>query len=327
MVYINETKKTNQAIKIGICHNDENGFLAIQKIIMILKYLNINATFTTISAGLDKYIKGCSNGIEEHDLMNLKNVDLLLHTKFDMRFFNAELNQKDISEYLDFALKIVSRENFFLTDNLVFFSRAEKTNFFKKHEPYIDYKKNDNKNINTEKTENTKDETVFSFGFGEKIICTVNNYDDCSILNFLIEMLKIFSCKDTAENFIQTCNIFDFKYEKVLEHLKKNYNKTTCKYVLADVSGNLTSIQYKKKLLDNINNFPKTLETINNQLNGLFEINKLVSAIKDGVIKIQNENLELFAIYSFEYEVYPNLFYWDRLCINPVVKLKEKDDK
>lgn len=328
MVYINETKKTKQAIKIGICYNDENGFLAIQKIIMLLKYLNINATFTTISAGSDKYIKGCNNGIEEHDSIILKNVDLLLHTEFDMRFFNANLNHKDIKEYLDFALKIVSREKFILTNNLVFFSKTEETNFFKQHEPYIiDYKKNNNIDDNYKKKNNVKEKTVFSFGFGEKIICTVNNYSDYVVLNFVIELLKKIQCEETVKGFMQICNIFSFKYEKVLEHLKKIYNKTTHKYILADISCNLMNIQYKKNLLDNINNFPKELKNVSNQLNGLFEISKLVSAIKDRTIKIQDENLELFAIYSLEYEVYPNLFYWDRICVNPIVKLKEKDNK
>ena len=331
MIYINKTKKTNQAIKIGICYNDENGFLAIQKIIMLLKYLNINATFITISAGLDKYIKGCNNGIEEHDLMGLKNIDLLLHTEFDMSFFNTKLNHKDIKEYLDFALKIVYRENFYNTNtkNYISLQNTEETLFFKQQKQYTDdvFLNEINVKTNNSSSFDKKQKPAFSFGFGKKIICTLNSYNDRVILNFIVELLKKISCEKTSINLLQKCNLFSYKYEKVLENIKQDNEKAKQEYVLADATANIVNIKYKKELLDNINNFPKTLETINNHLIGLFEVSKLVGAIKDGIVKIQNDNLELFAIYSFEYEVYPNLFYWNELCINPVVKLKEKDDK
>ena len=110
-MFINSTKTTLNAPKIAICSNDEEGFIAIQKIVQLFRWLNINATFEFFEIAGKQYEKGLIYGISEPDLVRLKKTNLLIHTKFDESFSN-ENNLKQ-NEYLNIAMRNYFVESFY----------------------------------------------------------------------------------------------------------------------------------------------------------------------------------------------------------------------
>ena len=73
----------------------------------------------------------------------------------------------------------------------------------------------------------------------------------------------------------------------------------------------------------------KKVEKITNkqtQLEGKFIVSNLVSAIKDGDIKV-TEDLYLYQIFANGVEVYPNVNFWDSVVFNPIIICKNNSEK
>ena len=304
-MFINSTKTTFNAPKIAICSNDEEGFIAIQKIVQLFRWLNINATFEFVEIAGKQYEKGLIYGISEPDLVRLKKTNLLIHTKFDESFSN-ENNLKQ-SDYLNIATRNYFVESFYTNGS----QKMCETSFFQQQKQYIqnieDFEVYTGK---VEKNNSKNDEIItFSKSFGSNYaIFSLYNYEDVVILQMFDKILSFVN--------------FDFNLQKykdvksAITDLKKHYKEEP---KVVDKINYAPEIQYKFELQSFCNDIKE------NQVNleGLFNVKQVVSAIKDKKVKIPDE-MEIDKVVADGIEVYPNLAFWEDNVLNPIILLRKE---
>lgn len=304
-MFINSTKTTLNAPKIAICSNDEEGFIAIQKIVQLFRWLNINATFEFFEIAGKQYEKGLIYGISEPDLVRLKKTNLLIHTKFDESFSN-ENNLKQ-NEYLNIAMRNYFVESFYKNGS----QKICETSFFQQQKPYI--KNIEDFEVYTGKVEknNSKNDEIITFSksFGSNYaIFSLYNYEDVVILN-LMQCLLNFANID-----IDICKYKDVKI--AIDELKKTYNE---KPKVVEKINYAPAIQYKIAL----QSFCTDITENQINLEGLFNVKQVVSAIKDKKVKIPDE-MEIDKVIADGIEVYPNLAFWEDNVLNPIILLRKE---
>lgn len=307
-MFINSTKTTLNAPKIAICSNDEEGFVAIQKIIQLFRWLNINTTFEFFEIAGKQYEKGLEYGISEPDLVRLKKTNILIHTKFDETFAtNKKFTQL---EYLNIAMRNLFIENFY--DNNI--KTTNKTDFFTQQQKYIS---NDNdfeiytKELNTNNQQTNNDKLKFSKSFGNKYaIFSLYDYSDFTILTLMDEILNFANIKnDKRINEYQDI-------QTAISELKKQYKEEP---TIINKLNYANEIKYNIEIQE----FKQDLTNTATSLVGLFSVKQIVSSIKEKQVKIP-DGMEISQIIADNIEVYPNIAFWEDNVLNPTIILRNE---
>lgn len=304
-MFINSTKTTFNAPKIAICSNDEDGFVAIQKIVQLFRWLNINTTFEFFEIAGKQYEKGLIYGISEPDLVRLKKTNLLIHTKFDESFSN-ENNLKQ-NEYLNIAMRNYFVESFYQNGS----QKMCETSFFQQQKQYIQNIEDFEVYKNLVEENNCKNEEIITFSksFGSSYaIFSLYDYNDVVILQMLEYILRFFNFYFNLQKYT------DVKY--AIAELKKHYKEEP---KVVNKINYAPAIQYKIALQS------FCTDIIENQVNleGLFNVKQVVSAIKDKRVKIPDE-MEIDKVIADGIEVYPNLAFWEDNVLNPSIFLRRE---
>ena len=306
-MFINSTKTTLNAPKIAICSNDDEGFFAIQKIVQLFRWLNINTTFEVFEIAGKQYEKGLQYGISEPDLVRLKQTNILIHTKFDEHLKTK--NTISQIEYLNIAMR-----NYFIKN--VYQNNKQDINdcfFYQQHKEHIkniydfDKYKTSNKNTAIQMQQNLQ----FTLSFGEKYaIFSLYDYSDETILSLMNEFLSFANIEK---------NIDLLKYQDIktaINELKKQYKEIP---TIIEKFNYTPKIEYKTELQI----FNQNLTKNETKFNGLFSVKQIVSAIKEKQVKIPDE-MEIDKIIADNIEVYPNIAFWDDNVLNPTIILRKE---
>ena len=284
---VNDTKKTLPAIRFALSYGDELGFEALQKVINLIRFSKINAIFEIFDLAGENYQKGLPYGIAEADLVRLSKCNVLLYTPYNYSFFNKN-RHFEMDKYLNIALEQLVDENGF------------GTNYYKKIEKFL---------TNRDEYKKLKQKTNFKSTFGvQNLTMQLDKYDDLSILNF---------CKDLF-NILEIHN-FDniLRKNKTIDDAVKEL-KTTAKEFLAVDIKNFTSkprIDLKQAEL------PTKITKKETKLKGFYKVSELVEHIKNNVEMPEGFCLKM--IVSFEVEVYPNIAFWDKTVLDPIIILQK----
>ena len=310
-MFVNLTKTTLQAFRIGVSYNNEYDFSVISRIIQLFRWMKINVIFEPVEIAGNNYQKQMIYGIDEGNLSHLKKTNMLLHTKFDYSFFNKR-TQFLAEEYLDIALK-----NCFVKTFTSEASELFQTIFFSQNKHYI-FNINDYVNCydNNAKVIDYNDVENIDFycSFGEEYsIFGLNNSNEKAVINFTIELLnflKLYDCSEFLRNFN---NI-----SEAINELKK----TNARDAYIEINSNYF---FPKIIWKDIETqIPIKLTETETKLEGKFIVSKLVSMIKERQIKLREE-YELNQILCNNIEYYPNINFWDEVVINPIIKLEKRE--
>ena len=293
------------APKIAICSNDDEGFFAIQKIVQLFRWLNINTTFEFFEIAGKQYEKGLIYGISEPDLVRLKKTNLLIHTKFDESYSN-ENNLKQ-SDYLNIAMRNYFVESFYQHGS----QKMCETAFFQNQQKYI--KNIEDFEVCTKLVEenNCKNEEIITFSksFGSSYaIFSLYNYEDVVILQMLECILRFFNFTFDLQQYQDVKN--------AITDLRKHYKEEP---KVVDKINYAPAIQYKIALQSFCNDITEKQV----KLEGLFNVKQVVSAIKDKKVKIPDE-MEIAKVIAVGIEVYSNLAFWEDNVLNPTIFLRKE---
>ena len=318
-MFVNNTKTTLPVFRVAIAYNDEKGFEIISKIIQLFRWLKVNVIFEPIEIAGKNYQKQMIYGIDEDNLSRLKRTNLLLHTPFDYSFFDKNV-QFNVEKYLHTALQNCFIKTFFkLEDNKERKIEIFETDFFSKNKQYIANINNYDEYVNSasEKLDIEylkKMDYYYSFG-GKFAIFALNNFKDNAVMSFVIELMNFLKLKT------QSILLNDFEnLDDAIIHLKRNNENVFLSVKLQELDV-IPNISWK----DVDTKIPSKIFEEETLFVGKFQINNLVSLIKEGQIKLP-ENYELYQILQNGIEYYPNINFWEYVVIDPTLKLKQKDD-
>ena len=316
---VNSSKTTLPVFRVAIAYNDEQGFSIISKIIQLFRWMKINIIFEPIEIAGQNYQKKMIYGIDEENLSHLKKTNILLHTPFDYSFFDKN-TQFNVEKYLNIALQNCFIKTYSNTEdgNKEIIEKLYETNFFSKNKQYVeninDYNKYTalcNQNFSAEILKNVD----FYKSFGAKYtIFALNNFNDKTIIKFVIEMLKYFNMVSQFKE-LKSCNNIDEAIE-LLKKQEKNF--------ISEIKVQEIHLLPEIKLKDMEIKLPSKLTNIETKLEGKFQICKLVEAIKERQIKLPDD-YELYQIFANDVEYYPNINFWEETVIDPTVILRRKE--
>ena len=316
---VNSSKTTLPVFRVAIAYNDEVGFNVISKIIQLFRWMKINIIFEPIEVAGQNYQKKMIYGIDEENLSHLKKTNILLHTPFDYSFFDKN-TQFNIEQYLNIALQNCFIKTYSNTEdeNKKNIENLYETNFFSKNKQYVeninDYSKYTdicNQNFSVEILKNVD----FYQSFGSKYsIFALNNFNDKTIIKFVIEMLKYFNMVSQFKE-LKSCNNID-EAIKLLKKQEKNF--------ISEIKVQNIHFLPEIKLKDAKIKLPSKITNIETKLQGKFQICKLVEAIKERQIKLPDD-YELYQIFANDVECYPNINFWEETVIDPTVILRRKE--
>ena len=339
---INDTKETVPALKVAISYSDEESFFAINKIINLFKFLKLNVVFIPIKIAGDNYAKFINCGIEEQELTNLLKADILINTPFDYSYFNVE-RQIDAKEYLDYAMENIFQLDYSYNYDNKCNKKLVETQYLKNIKRYIknldemveavkkrvivsanqveiNYEHNDINNDCTINSQHSYQNCRFSISFGAKYaMFSINNLSDDNILFFVNEFLKFFQIFNKQFDLTKFSNVSDaikFLKSSSINHIlfvKQNYSLIIPKMLFDDE-------KIKKGVL------PAKLNSPREKFKGVYQLSEIVESIKEKQIKIL-DGYELhqiaFIMNDKEIEVYPNINFWDKAVIDPIIYLRE----
>lgn len=284
---VNDTKKTLPAIRIALSYGDEQGFEALQKVINLIRFAKINAIFEIFDLAGENYQKGLPYGIAEADLVRLSKCNVLLHTPYNYTFFNKN-RHFEMDKYLNIALEQFVDENGF------------GTNYYKKNEKFL---------TNKDEYKKLEQKTNFKSTFGEHIFTMqLDKYDDLSILNF---------CKDLF-NILEIHNFDEIlSKNKTIENTIKELKTIAKEFLAVDIKNFLPEPKIDLKNVE----LPLKITKKETKLKGFYKVSELVEHIKNKVEMPEGFCLKM--IVSFDVEVYPNIAFWDKTILDPIIILQK----
>ena len=353
-MFVNNTKTTPQVLKIAISFSTEKEFIIINKIICLFKWLKINATFEAVDIAGNNYKKAINYGIDEQNLSNLKRNDILITTCFNYNYFDPD-SQIAVDTYLDIAMEncfkanfIKNKYNLLETDYFINnkkYIKNTKTIQKSAHKIYDNYQNNDkiycDENCDTKKTkknevenkqwrirpvdlttkkkDNTTFNTDFIVSFGHKYaIFELKKYNNKTIINFvskIFEYLQLYKQASFVRNFVSID-------DAIILIKKDTINCHHC--IEVDINKIVRQIDEIKWINRDCYSIPNKIMDLKTQLHGIFKIEEIVTAIKQKQVKLP-DNLELYQIFIDNIEIYPNINFYNKIVVNPVVFLKEKE--
>ena len=327
---INKTKTTIQASKIAISYNNNEEYNAILKIITIFRLMKLNIIFEPIEIAGDNYKKSINCGIDESNLTHLKNTNFFFHTPFNYDNFNNKIQIK-ANYYLNVAMEYFFTRYYKIVDDNNLISSITNTNYFNEQQEYI-------KNINDfdiffdkDNKESMCDDYDFSISFGRKYASfELKNTSDYAIICFICEFLNFVNLQDYGDKIKQFKNI-----DEVIKYCRKEFfeNKNTEIIEIKDsflskinnIEYNIENRELHKDIFNkDIELTKKNDEFIKIKIIGKYIISQIVNNIKEKQVPLP-EGFELYQIISNDIEFYPNINFWYRDAINPIIILKRVD--